>query len=204
MRIITFIFTTLFSLITAWGLGWLWFATTIAVTEPVKVISKTDAIIVVTGGNGRINAGLDLLDDKKAPRLFISGVNKATSKSDIFKSWKRPLSQRKSGNKPCCVYLGYEALDTNQNALEVSDWVKKNKIETIQLVTSTYHMPRTLHLVRRNLPETEIKPFPVFTDDFEPWKGRFWTLSFSEYNKFLFSMIAPSSITPVNFDTSKN
>jgi len=178
-------------------MGWLWFATAIAVAEPLEAKVKTDAIIVVTGGHGRVNAGLDLLDDNKAPKLFISGVNKAAKKSDLIKSWKRPLSLRNSNEEPCCVYLGYEALDTNQNAIEVSDWVKKNDIETIRLVTSTYHMPRTLHLMRQNLPNTVIKPYPVFTNDFEPWKGRFWSLSFSEYNKYLFSLIAPSSITPV-------
>lgn len=196
MRIITFIFTSFATLFLLWILGWLWFATSIAIAEPVEAKMKTDAIIVVTGGNGRVNAGLDLLDDGQAPKLFISGVHKAAKKSDIYKSWKRPTSKRKS-NKPCCVYLGYEALDTNQNAIEVSDWVKKNRIETIRLVTSTYHMPRTMHLVKRKLPDTTVKAYPVFTDDFEPWKGRFWSLSFSEYNKFLFSYIAPSSITPL-------
>jgi len=184
-----------------WALGWVWFATSIAIAEPVNAKQNTDAIIVVTGGNGRVNAGLDLLDDNHAPKLFISGVNKAVTKSDIYNSWKRPTSKRKS-NKPCCVYLGYEALDTNQNAIEVSNWVKKNKIETIRLVTSTYHMPRTLHLMRHNLLDTTIKPYPVFTDDFEPWKGRFWSLSFSEYNKFLFSYIAPTSIMPIDYKSA--
>lgn len=188
-------------LLGAWVLGWLWFATAIAIAEPASTKTKTDAIIVVTGGNGRINAGLDLLDDKNAPILFISGVNKATQKSDIYKSWNRPQSQRNS-NEPCCLYLGYEALDTNQNAIEVSEWVKKNEIKTICLVTSTYHMPRTLLLMRHNLPNTIIKSFPVFTDDFEPWKGRFWSLSFSEYNKFLFSYFAPSSITHIDLSST--
>lgn len=183
----------------AWILGWFWYAASIAMIKPVETIKNTDAIIVVTGGNGRINAGLDLLDDGKAPQLFISGVNIAAQKSDIYDSWVRPQSKRKLGNKPCCVYLGYEALDTNQNAIEVRDWIDKNNIKTIRLVTSTYHMPRTLHLMKVNLPNIKIMPYPVFTDDFEPWKGRFWSLSFSEYNKFIFSYIAPNSITPLDF-----
>jgi len=66
-----------------WALGWVWFATSIAIAEPVNVKQNTDAIIVVTGGNGRVNAGLDLLDDNHAPKLFIS--------------------------PPCDVYLSYAA-----------------------------------------------------------------------------------------------
>ena len=48
-------------------------------------------------------------------------------------------------------------------------------------------MPRASMLIERALPEKKIINHPVFSSDFEPWKGRFWELTFTEYNKSLIS-----------------
>lgn len=169
-----------FTLLLLWGLGWLWFATSIAFATPEQGKQKTEAIVVLTGGNGRVNEALDLLHQKLAPKLFISGVHKDTTKDDIYKSWKN-----KSARHPCCVSLGYHANDTLENAQETKEWVEKNKIQTLRLVTSSYHMPRAYLEISKTLPNREIIQHPVFSDDFQPWEGRFWTLTFSEYNKTL-------------------
>lgn len=174
-------FVTLFLL---WGFGWLWFATTIAMAAPDNKNNKTEAIVVLTGGNGRINAGLNLLAKEVADKLFISGVNHEVKEKDILASWKNPTPQ-----KPCCIFLGYKAEDTMGNAVEVKEWINNNNINSLQLVTSSYHMPRAHLEISRVLPNTEITPYPVLTDDFEPWKGRFWPLTFSEYNKTLVSWL---------------
>jgi len=50
-------------------------------------------------------------------------------------------------------------------------------------------MPRAYQEVSRVLPETTIIQYPVLTKDFENWRGRFWTLTFSEYNKMLVSWL---------------
>ncbi len=169
-----------FTLLILWGLGFLWFTTSIAMTTPGAESKETEAIIVLTGGNGRINEGLGLLAEKLAPKLFISGVNKDVTNADIFKSWKKPTS-----SKPCCITLGYNSTDTISNATEVEQWVQDNNIKSLRLVTSSYHMPRAILELRARLPDTDIIKHPVLTDDFESWKGRFWTLTFSEYNKTL-------------------
>lgn len=181
-RIFTFIITTCMTLILIWAGGWLWFATTVALATPEESKEKTDAIIVLTGGNGRINAGLDLLSMKKADKLFISGVNEDVSSDDIYASWHDPSAAR-----PCCLALGYKARDTLGNADEVKEWVDKNNISSFRLVTSSYHMPRASMLIERALPGKKIINHPVFSNDFEPWKGRFWELTFTEYNKSLIS-----------------
>ena len=182
-------FLTLFLL---WGLGWLCFATTVAMAKPEKQDIKTEAIIVLTGGNGRVSEGLNLLHEKSAPKLFVSGVNKDVSKKDIYASWTK-----KNVGKPCCLYLGYEAKDTSGNALEVQEWIKKNKINHFRLVTSNYHMPRAHLEISKALPDADIIPHAVISkDDFEPWRGRFWSLTFSEYNKTLiqwFRLNAPQN-----------
>ena len=180
-KILSFIFAALFTPLLLWAIGWLWFASTVAFANPPEEIEKTQAIVVLTGGNGRVNAGLDLLVKDIAPKLFISGVNKGVTKNDIYASWKNP-----SEEKPCCIYLGYEAEDTVGNALETKEWLQKNNVKKITLVTSSYHMPRAKQELSKTLSKkVEIIAYPVFSDDFEPWEGRFWSLTFSEYNKTL-------------------
>lgn len=184
LKSFSFIAAVFFTLFIAWGLGWLWFATTIAMAKPDNTQIESDAIVVLTGGNGRVNKGLDLLAEKVAPKLFISGVNKDVQKADIYASWKKPTP-----TKPCCIYLGYKAEDTTGNALETQNWINDHDIESFHLVTSNYHMPRAYQEVSRALPETQIIRYPVLTEDFKNWQGRFWTLTFSEYNKTLVSWL---------------
>lgn len=179
-KLFSFVALAFLTLLIVWGLGWLWFATTIALADPTQDQTKTKAIIVLTGGNGRINEGLNLLNNNKAPKLFISGVNKETTKEDIFKSWQKPVSPR-----PCCIFLGYKSTDTISNATEVEEWVKENGIQSFRLVTSSYHMPRASMEIKNLLPDVKIIENPVFTEDFKSWEGRFWELTFSEYNKTL-------------------
>ncbi|MEE2980724.1 MAG: YdcF family protein, partial [Pseudomonadota bacterium] len=52
----------------AWGAGFVWFTESIprAVKKPHEV---TDAIVVLTGGAGRLIAGLELLAEGRAAKL---------------------------------------------------------------------------------------------------------------------------------------
>ncbi|MEM6811900.1 MAG: YdcF family protein [Pseudomonadota bacterium] len=191
MKITSFFIGALLTVILTWILGWLLFATSIAVAQPETGTEKTSAIVVLTGGNGRINEGLNLLDENKASKLFVSGVHEKTTKDDIYNSWKKPVDERRSKKGPCCLHLGYEATDTYSNAQETKEWVDEKNIKSIRLVTSSYHMPRANLLMKRFLPDTNIIQHPVFSDDFQPWKGRFWPLTFSEYNKWLATKVMP-------------
>ncbi|HPF78652.1 MAG TPA: YdcF family protein [Alphaproteobacteria bacterium] len=179
-KTLSFIFIAMMTLFLLWAIGWLWFATSVALASPKEGNIKTDAIVVLTGGNGRINEGLDLLAKGSSDKLFISGVNKEVTQDDIYAGWKKPTKDR-----PCCIYLGYDAEDTTGNAVETKNWILKNKISSFRLVTSSYHMPRAYLEMSKILPDIKIIPHPVLTDDFEAWKGRFWKLTFSEYNKML-------------------
>lgn len=180
---------TVLTLLILWGVGWIWFASSIAVSSDNDTPSKSEAIVVLTGGNGRVNAGLNLLADKIAPKLFISGVHKNTTKSDIFASWKKPTNP-----KPCCIDLGHKAIDTAGNALEVQQWVEENNIKDLILVTSRYHMPRAYLEISKSLStDINIFQYPVDSNDFQAWKGRFWSLTFSEYNKTLIQWLRLSN-----------
>lgn len=179
LKLFNFIFLTFLTVLLLWVLGWLWFATSIAIAQVSEDKTKTDAIIVLTGGHGRVDAGLDLLASGLAPKLFISGVNQDVVKADIFQNWKN----KNINKKPCCVYLGYKSTDTISNAIEVQEWVSENKINSLRLVTSSYHMPRAYLEVRSLLSDIKIIKHPVFPTYSNFWKAPFWKITFTEYNK---------------------
>jgi hypothetical protein len=55
-------------------------------------------------------------------------------------------------------------------------------------------MPRATYLISRLVPEVQIIEHPVFSDDSRPWQGRFWELTFTEYNKMLVSWVMPEAL----------
>jgi uncharacterized SAM-binding protein YcdF (DUF218 family) len=168
---------------TAWLIGLLWFVTALpdSVAEPERV---TDAIVVLTGGRGRVHKGLQLLAKKRADKLFISGVYRGVDVQELLR-----VSRQSPGNLQCCVALGYEADSTQGNARETAGWMREQGLHSLRLVTAAYHMPRSLLEFRRVLPNAEIVPHPVFP---EPVKQRGWwpwpgsaSLIVSEYSKYL-------------------
>ena len=177
---ITFLIATILTLGVLWGIGFLWFAASVSTMAVPPSSQKTDAIIVLTGAQGRIDTGIKLLQDGAAKKLFISGVNKNVTVHDLTKEAKVPGS----------ITLGYNATDTKGNADETGQWVKDNKIESIRLVTSSYHIPRALLELGRQMPGVIILNHPVKTGDEYDLKARaYWSLTFREYNKTLLTWV---------------
>ncbi len=172
---------TFITLFVIWLLGLLWFATNVTLAQPKDVDIETDAIIVLTGATNRIDEGVALLQHKKSDLLFISGVNKDIKDVTEITTLKGPI--------PCCVELGYKAEDTKGNALEAKEWLdnlKEDKnIETIRLVTSNYHMMRSMLEFKKTFKNLKIIPHAVAPKGYAPWKKEFWAITFSEYNKTL-------------------
>lgn len=151
------------------------------VAEPER---RTDAIVVLTGGSGRVSTGLRLLERGRADKLFVSGVYKGVDVSELLR-----VSQQAPRWLSCCVTLGYEAETTYGNALESASWVKRNGFGSVRLVTAAYHMPRSLLEFRRRMPEITIVPHPVFPDHVKQdewwrWPGSAHLLV-GEYGKYL-------------------
>src|SRR5690606_1141971 len=59
-------------LVTLWAFGFLWFA--LFLPQPLEP-APSDAVIVPTGGAGRIERGLELLRLKQSSHLLVSGVD---------------------------------------------------------------------------------------------------------------------------------
>ncbi len=119
----------------AYALGLAWFLAVPVGRAPEN--RKTDAIVVLTGNEGRIERGLSMLRAGAAPRVLISGVSKGVGASQIAREAHVPLRLFR-----CCVDLGHEAVDTRSNAEETARWVAAHRVRSIRLVTSDYHMRR--------------------------------------------------------------
>ncbi|MFQ6018559.1 MAG: YdcF family protein [Kiloniellaceae bacterium] len=170
----------------AWLAGLLWFAT-ILPTAVADATYQTDAIVVLTGGSGRLHRGLELLAAQRARKLFVSGVYRGVDVEELLR-----ISRQSPDELACCVTLGYEADDTRGNALETAAWMRAHNLSSLRLVTATYHMPRSLLEFRRVMPDIEIVPHPVFPGPFKQpdwwrWPGRA-VLIVSEYSKYLIAL----------------
>ncbi|QCL91169.1 YdcF family protein [Agrobacterium sp. LC34] len=139
--------------------GFLWFADSVASMRPPEG-TKGDAIIVLTGGYQRIEQAVGLLRDGVGKRLLISGVNPATTRSQI-----RKMTQGSSDMFSCCVDMGYKAIDTIGNANEAASWIRDHNYSSIVVVTNNYHMHRSLHELRSASPQTQFIAYPVISAD---------------------------------------
>jgi uncharacterized SAM-binding protein YcdF (DUF218 family) len=167
----------------ALGFGYVGFASGLVAREPVTV-SRTDAIVVVTGGAQRIGDAIGLLGAERGSRLLISGVNEKTSREELAKL--NPASRELLG---CCVDLDYRARNTIGNAIEARRWVRRHEFGSLLLVTSNYHMPRALAEFSHAMPGVRVVPHPVVTDQIDTagWWHDWRTVKIlvPEYAKYL-------------------
>lgn len=164
-----------------WTIGYGLFVGSIFLAHtPPPPYEKTQAIVVLTGGEHRIESGLELFTNGIADELFISGVFPSTTEDDIRQKW--------GGDTPlpaCCITLGHKATTTFQNATETKEWLEEKDFHDIRLVTADFHMNRAMVEFRYRLPHVKIVPHPITQPNTTPDKTWFWMISFIEYNKTL-------------------
>ena len=120
---------------------------------------RTGGVVVLTGGAGRIDRGLEALRAGWAPRLLVSGVDAEVKPHEFAVEYRIGSLQM-----ACCVTLGFAAKDTVSNAVETADWIKAQKLRSIRVVTSDWHMRRAVLELRRAIPPgVEIVPDAVAT-----------------------------------------
>lgn len=185
--------------------GFGWFATHISHLSTPDDPGSADGIIVLTGGQSRIDAAVNLLKSGKGKRLLISGVHPTARLRD--------LQAVTGGDKSlfsCCVDIDHAALDTVGNAAESAKWVTSHAYNRVILVTNNYHMPRTLLEMRRYLGNADLLPYPVVNSRLDDggWitKPDAVRVLFTEYTKYLAALARgffpfhspPSSVTVVN------
>lgn len=159
-----------------WVTGFLWFV--LALPGPADD-ERAAAVIVPTGGAGRIARGLEVLDQGLADKMLVSGVAPEVRAGEFAAEFGVSEQQME-----CCVTLGFAAVDTRSNAAEAAKWVAQNDITTVRLVTSDWHMWRAAGELDRALPpNVEVIRDGVRTE------GQFDVL-LREYHKLIVSRAA--------------
>ena len=119
--------------------------------------------------------------------LIISGVSDKVSLKELQKENKTILTRNKGQ-----IIIGREATNTNQNAIEVSDAIRRNNVKSIRLVTSYYHMPRSKAEILAHNPDVNIVIHPVYSQNVSSKWWKKWNsfkLLASEFNKFIYVYI---------------
>lgn len=157
-------------------------------TAGIKAVSAgpvgqgdADAIVVLTGGMGRVEEGLSLLRKGKAGLLVLSGVHADADLDSIF------LNRLDKFERPKIV-LEKRSGSTFENAVEVKRFMEERGLKSMVLITSAYHMKRAEYIFRKIMPpDIRIEPYRVSTPNFDEerwWHGRGLMLLLIEFLKF--------------------
>lgn len=125
----------------------------------------TDAIVVLTGGRGRVEEGFRMLVKGEGRLLVLLGVSPSVTPQDLF-------GNRLRGIDPQRIILEKGSRTTIENALFGRRVLQEQGVGSIRLITSRYHMVRSLLLFERLLPPgIRIIPHPVENRQMSSWRS---------------------------------
>jgi uncharacterized SAM-binding protein YcdF (DUF218 family) len=157
-----------------WALGFVAFA--IYLPQPAPA-ARTDGIVVLTGGPGRVRRGLDMLAHGQAKRMLISGADRRVRLVELAQVY------RISPAVLARVDLGRSAVDTRSNALETRRWIVQHHYRSVRLITTDWHMSRARFELRQVMRGITVVPDAV------PSEPDLWTL-LREYHKYALRRVA--------------
>lgn len=160
-----------------WFLGLIWFA--VFLPRPTDLQLRTDAVVVLTGAPGRFQRALDVLEQDKAKRMLVSGVDPSVRRSELEVAMNIPKRLSR-----CCVDLDKASVDTISNARETARWIAGHDFRSVRLVTSDWHLRRAQLELRHSLGNGV-----QIVGDAVPSQPSLTQL-FKEYNKLLARFIA--------------
>lgn len=147
---------------------------------------KADAIVVLTGGKGRVEEGLNLLRTEAAGVLILSGVHEDANIDSIY-------LKKLSNKEKFKIILEKRSKSTYENAIEVKRLLDAYDIRSIVLITSLYHMKRADYIFSRVLPAgVRIETYSVSTPNFDEsgwWSGNSLVILLTEFVKYYWYVI---------------
>lgn len=175
-----------------WLAGLMAFAERVQRSTPAREPEAAEGVVALTGAgaNQRIATAVQLLEDRKAERVLVSGVNPETTREDV-----RTLSRTGRRIYDCCVDLGFTAADTVGNARETLEWARARRYRSLIVVTADYHMPRAMLELRAVMPEPEFRLQSLAVPTRMLQSRRWWRhppaarLMVVEYSKYLAILI---------------
>jgi uncharacterized SAM-binding protein YcdF (DUF218 family) len=175
--------------------GFAWFAATLPAPLAGQ-LPPADGIAVLTGGPGRIEAGLALVQAGQGRVLLITGVHPNTTLPEILR-----LAEAGPGTEAGPITLGHWARSTRGNAIEVAAWARPRHLRTVRIVTAGYHMRRALLELRRVVGAPGAVAHPVASGRFADgtwWRDpASWRLVGIEYLKLLAAWAGLSYLAPM-------
>ncbi len=167
--------------------GFVWFANSVSTGE-MSDETDFDAVVVLTGGRDRVVRALEIMQDSNAERLLITGVHPETTIQQIALT-----TQNQTDLFSCCVDLDRRARNTVDNAREAANWAREHGFSKLLVVTSSYHMPRSLVEFNAAMDGVNLVPYPVFSEGLllDKWWTSYPTarLLMREYLKYIHARI---------------
>lgn len=152
------------------------------VTEWTESVTA-DCGLVLTGGPGRIRAGMALLSDGKIKKLIVSGVHPDSQLREIFPNWLFYTGLREDD-----VILEKRSETTWGNAQQSLPIVEALHCRDLVIVTSQIHMPRAFRTFRSVFPPNiQIRTQAVVGTRFVP---SVWELSVEALKSIFYSVWA--------------
>ncbi|MBN1784003.1 MAG: YdcF family protein [Alphaproteobacteria bacterium] len=153
----------------------MWFLGKSKSFKPCK--RHTDALVALTGDEGRVDEGLNLLKKGRGSVLFISGIQTSKRATELFN--KSPKHAKDN------IVLGRRAFDTIGNAHETAQWlVRTPNISSLYIITSDYHMLRSQVVFNAVLKNYDICWHPV-----KGIENKSVLFLFKEYTKYVLATI---------------
>ena len=162
-------------IVIAWALGFVWFA---AIPPQPIGAGRSDAAIVLTGAEGRIPRALEVLGKGWVRHVLVAGVDNEVRPREFAVEYDVTRS-----TMACCLTLDQVSVDTRTNAREAAIWIAANKVRSVRLITSDWHMRRAAWELEQAAPDVEIARDAVRT------KPSF-RIVFIEYHKLIARRIA--------------
>ena len=120
---------------------------------------NAQGIAVLTGGKGRIAEAIKVFRENSLSYLLISGVDKSVRIEDIVP--EDFLTNPR-------VSIDKNSQTTLDNANEIIKWSNRNSIKNIIIITSDYHIPRSMLILTNRGKGLAFYPHPVASSiDFE-------------------------------------
>lgn len=146
---------------------------------------KSDVIIVLSGGSNNLNVGIDLYEQKYAPKIMVSNAH----------DYNLIVTMKKRKTPSTSFILETKADSTYTNAIYTKDLMLRHRLNSAIIVTPDYHMRRVKFHFDKVYKGTGITftYYSVETPNFHPHK--WWQdknsirIVFTEYTKFVGNMI---------------
>lgn len=136
-------------------------------------------VIILTGDDGRIKAGLSLAKTLNSQAVLITGVNAKVDKSYIVNQWN-------ATDIKDIISLDHQAKNTVGNIKQAKEWLDNIQSNQAIFVTSDYHTIRTKALVNSILKNHVFEIYSVPSKHLKPQQLRFWSVMSNEFYKTSF------------------